>query len=280
MLRRQREAHRHLVLRAAAVDRRHVLAREPHAHGLDDVLRRDTGERRLVLEHAHHELRRVVVDAVVDGDDVGRGGERAAHLFRQGHLPGVVGAVDLGHDRRQHRRSGRHLHHLDLRAMGRGDLLERRAHRLRDLVGLAVAMMLVDQVDLDVALRGQLAQVVLPHQAVEVDRARDAGVGLVVLHFRHDRDPGRHFAQHARRPLQRRAGRHVDDHLELRLVVERQHLQHHQLDRRERDCEHDRGTDADEQLQAIAPPLPADSGRPACGRTARRAGPPALSPPA
>jgi hypothetical protein len=52
-----------------------------------------------------------------------------------------------------------------------GDGRHRVAHRHGDLVALAAALVLADQVDLDVAHLGLGAQVVLAHQAVEVDRA-------------------------------------------------------------------------------------------------------------
>jgi hypothetical protein len=65
------------------------------------------------------------------------------------------------------------------------DLRQSGAHRQGDVVGLPVAQRLVHQIHLDVALVRLAAQVVLAHQAVEVDRRRGAGVELVVLHFRH-----------------------------------------------------------------------------------------------
>ena len=46
-------------------------------------------------------------------------------------------------------------------------------------------MMLVDQVDLQVADLAAAAQVVLAHEPVEVDRRGGAGIGLVVGDFGH-----------------------------------------------------------------------------------------------
>ena len=57
-----------------------------------------------------------------------------------------------------------------------------------DGVALAVAVVLVDQVDLDVAQVGARAQVVLAHQTVEVDGRGGAGIDLVVGDLR-DRRP-------------------------------------------------------------------------------------------
>ena len=59
-------------------------------------------------------------------------------------------------------------------------------------------MVLVDEIDLDVAVLRLLPQVVLAHEPVEVDRARGAGVGLVVGHLGNGRDIRAHRAQHAR----------------------------------------------------------------------------------
>jgi hypothetical protein len=116
-----------------------------------------------------------------------------------------------------------------LRADGR----QRGTRRARDVVALAAAVMLVDQVDLQVADVGALAQVVLPHQAVEVDRRRGAGVALHAGDFRQLADFRGEFAQHPVGGFQRAALRHVEHHLELALVVEGQHLQHHQFDHRQ-----------------------------------------------
>ena len=122
--------------------------------------------------------------------------ERLAHDAREflSHL--VERAVDLRHQRRLHRRAGRHLDDLHGRAVSQPDLRQRRSRRNRDLVALAVAVVLVDQVHLDVAELRAGAQVVLPHEPVEVDRRRRARVDLVVRHLRQLRD---------RRPQARRA---------------------------------------------------------------------------
>ena len=148
---RQRDAHGHLVLRHAVVQRRDVHAGEAHAHGVDDVAARHRDERGLRLVDLELQARRGIFDAVVDADDVGRGGERRAHLARDAAAAGFVGAVDLGHYRREHRRPGRNLDHLHARVPAAGDLLQARPHRLRDLVALAVALLLAFQVHLQIA---------------------------------------------------------------------------------------------------------------------------------
>ena len=91
-----------------------------------------------------------------------------------------LGAVDLGDERRQHRRARRHFDHLDVGAVALADGLQRGAHARGDGVALLAAVVLVDQVHLQVADLAAAAQVVLAHQAVEVDRRGGAGVGLVV----------------------------------------------------------------------------------------------------
>jgi hypothetical protein len=151
-------------------------------------------------------------------------------LFQaRGHLlaAGLVGAVDLGHQRALHRRAGRHLHHLQLAAVARRDGVELRAQALRDGVALLVAVRLVDQVDLQVTLLGVGAQVVLAHQAVEGDRAGGAGIALQVAHLGLLGQVRAQLVQRGGGVFQRRAGRHVQHELELALVVEGQHLQHH-----------------------------------------------------
>ena len=101
----------------------------------------------------------------------------------------------------------------------------------------------IQQVDLDVGLVGAVPQEVMPHQPVEVVRTRGAGIDLVVLHFRLLAQVLPQFLGHARGLLQRGAVGHVDDHLELALVVEGQHLHFDQLECHQRAGE-----------QAAAPP--------------------------
>ena len=92
---------------------------------------------------------------------------------------------------------------------------------------------LVDQVDLEVADLAAAAQVVLAHQAVEVDRRGRAGIGLVVGHLGQRGQVRAQLVRTARGALHRRAGGHVHHHLELGLVVEGQHLQLHQAQHRQ-----------------------------------------------
>ena len=110
-----------------------------------------------------------------------------------------LGPVDLGDERRQHRRAGRHFDHLDVGAVA----LRRspaapaaRAWRCRGSCGRALC--LSTRFTCDVADLAAAAQVILAHQAVEVDRRGGAGIGLVVGDLRHGREVRRR-ARAARR---------------------------------------------------------------------------------
>ena len=121
---------------------------------------------------------------VVDVDDerhraeavLDLGGDRAAGLG--------VGAVDLGEQRRQHRRPGRRLDHLQ-----RWCPAARRGRRAAARMSSAMAWLarsrsaFGSEVDLHVALLGLGAQVVVAHQAVEVERRGGAGIGLDRAHL-------------------------------------------------------------------------------------------------
>jgi hypothetical protein len=96
-------------------------------------------------------------------------------------------------------------------------------------MALAVAMALFDQIDLDVAELGALPQVILAHQTVEIDRCGSSGISLVVAHLGHALDYMRQLIQQARRGLDGRTLRELGDYLELRLIVEGKHLEHHEL---------------------------------------------------
>ena len=185
--------------------------------------------------------------AAVDGEQ-GAGDEASAsrrcpprrprrafpHLRGHGAAAGGVGAIDLGHQRRQHGGPGGTSTTLSARhALRRSPAAPAaRAWRWR---GSAIrGGRGYHEVDLQVPTLGALAQVVLAHQAVEVD-----GRGC-------RRRPGRcstsgtvaRWADSSRstpawsRPRAAGPGRSTN-HLELALVVEGQHLQHHRAEHRQ-----------------------------------------------
>ena len=138
--------------------------------------------------------------------------------------PLLRGAIDLGDHGFEHRRAGRHFGDLDAgsEAPGHGDQLL--ANALGDVVALELALRLSDEVHLDIGDIGPAPQEVVAHQAVEVVGRGDAGVGLEIHDLGLLLDDGGQFAGDAGRLFERRSLGHVDDDLELALVVERQHL--------------------------------------------------------
>ena len=157
------------------------------------------------------------------------------YFCRQFHLALVVGAVDLRDERLEDRRAGRNFRHLDSRSEGSGDLVQFRPQPSRDVVALRVAIVEGEQVDLDVGLIGSAPQEIVPHEAIEIVRAGRAGINLIVDDLRLPAQITSQRLRHARRLLERRAVGHVDDHLELALIVEGQHLDLHPFQRDERD---------------------------------------------
>ena len=77
----------------------------------------------------------------------------------------------------------------------------------------------------------------MAHEAVEIERRRDAGINLVIGHLRFGADGGGNFTRRLRGAFQRTAFRHVEDDLKFALVVERQHFHLHpaDIDQRHRD---------------------------------------------
>ena len=73
----------------------------------------------------------------------------------------------------------------------------------------------------------------MPHQSVKVVWAGSARIDLIVDDFRLLTEVLPQHLRHVGCLLQRRPVRHVNDHLELALVVEGQHLQVHPLQRNE-----------------------------------------------
>ncbi len=106
----------------------------------------------------------------------------------------------------------------------------------------ALALRLVDQIDREIALLRLVAQIVVAHEAVEVERRRRAGIGLDRGQLRQVLEPLGGGHQRAVGLLQRRSLRHVEHDLDFRLVVERQQLDAHVLGGEQRaDGERSRG---------------------------------------
>jgi hypothetical protein len=83
---------------------------------------------------------------------------------------------------------------------------------------------------LDIGDVRSATQEVVPDETVEIERRGHAGVDLIVEDLWLGPQRGGHFARHPRGLLKRRALGEVEDDLELRLVVERQHLDLHRAD--------------------------------------------------
>ena len=137
--------------------------------------------------------------------------------------------VDLGNQRLENRRPGRNLRYLDASAVGIGDAVQFGAQPPRDGVALCGALFGRQQIHLEVRLVRLAAQVVMADQAVKVGRPRCARVDLIVLHLRLAAQVRAEGLRHARRLFEGCAIGHVDDDLELALVVEGQHLHQHRL---------------------------------------------------
>ena len=231
---------------AAVVQPGGGVAREAHAQRARHGRLRHAQARSLGPVHQQQGARCVCDGAVINVDHAGGALEHAADLPRQLLAASGVGAVDLGDDGREYRRAGRHFNHLHVGAKPSAYVLQRRSLAQRNAVALLLALRFVEQVDLDVAHFATGAQVVLAHQAVEVDGRGGAGVGLEVLDLGHRRQMTPQRLQHGGSPLQRRAHRHVDHHLQFALVVERQHLQ----DDRAKDGQQQRNGDQQRHRQA------------------------------
>ena len=222
-------------------------AAEQRLDGVVDVLLLDAEELEAVLVDGDAQARPRLADGIVDVDDIGHRLEDLLDLVRH-RAPGLrVRAVDFGEQRRQHRRTGRHLDHARDGAGGQGDLLQPRAQIERDVVAGAVAVAARRQIEMQFAELGRFAHVIVPHQAVEVERRRRAGIGLDRAHLRHlARDVG-DGEQRALGVLQRGALRQIDHHRHFRLVVERQQLHRHALGVEQHAHGHRRHADADEE---------------------------------
>ena len=153
--------------------------------------------------------------------------EDVNHLVGQRQAAFLVRPIDFGHKGLQDGRPRRDFGDGDAGAVFGGDSGDVRADALGDVVALPLALVFGHQVNLQVGDVRAAAHEIVAHQAVEVKRGGDAGVNLVIRHLRLDAHGGGNLAGGLGRALQRAAFGHVEDDLELALVVERQHLHLH-----------------------------------------------------
>ena len=106
---------------------------------------------------------------------------------------------------------------------------------------------LATEIDRQIALVRIRAQVVVAHEAVEVERRGRAGIGLDGGKLGQVLEPLGRRHQRTIRLFEARAARQVDDDLDLRLVVERQQLDAHVLGREQRAGRERREADGDEE---------------------------------
>ena len=135
-----------------------------------------------------------------------------------------VRAVDFREQRRQDGRTRRDLDDLDRRMRGNFEPRQSLANVERDCVARAGAFALRLQVDGKVAHLRLVAQIIMAHQPVEVERRGSSGIGLDRGQFRQVLEAVGGRSQNPVGRLERRAFRQIDDDLDFRLVVEGQQL--------------------------------------------------------
>jgi len=212
-------------------------------------------QRGFLLVHHVADLRLRRLDVPVEIHDARGLLHDAAHGGGQ-REPALVGrAVDFGDHRLEHGRTGRHLGDGDRRAILGGDGGDGRAHAFGDVVALVRTLALAHEVDLHVGHGRAAAQEVVAHESVEIKRRGGAGVDLHVAHLGLAADGVGHLAGDAGGVFERGALGRVEHDLELRLVVEGQHLDLHRADQHEAAGEREQADDAAEKRPAHARPV-------------------------
>jgi len=107
-------------------------------------------------------------------------------------------------------------------------------------VTFAVTLRFIYEINLYIADIRATAQVILTYQPIEIDRRCGACIDLIITHFRHRGDLSGQRHQHPVCLFQRSAFGHIDDHLELRLIVKRQHFKDHQFETDQADRKNDK----------------------------------------
>ncbi len=220
----------HVLFLARDVQQIHRLAAHGDFQRLRNRLRADAVQRRLFLVYHEFDLRLVGLDIPVRVHDAGRVVENINDLLRQLQTVLLGRPVNFSDQGLQHRRAGRHFGHGNPCAKFRGDFRHARTHPLGDVVALRLAFVFRHEVDLQIRHVRATPHEVVAHEAVEIERRRDAGVNFVIRHLWFGADGGGDFPRGLRGAFQRTAFRHVQDDLKFALVVERQHFHLHPAD--------------------------------------------------
>ena len=200
------------------------IARKRGAQCAHDVLLRDAQQSRLVSVDAQRLFGGGGDGAVIYVDHACGALKDGAHGLGECLSPGFIGAVNFGHDGREHGRPRRDFHHFDVGTKAHAHLLQRWPQPGGNGVTLFAARGFVLQIDLQIPHVGAGAQIVLANQTVKVDGRGGARVCLIVGDFGHACQIGAEFVQDGGGLFQRRAGGHVDDDLKFGFVIEGQHF--------------------------------------------------------
>ena len=185
-----------------------IVAAQRDANRLGDVGDGNSGERGLFLVRHEDQFRHRGLANVVHFDDARFGSQTVPDETRGGQqvvVAVVCSASDFGHERRQHRRTGRQFDDLELRAPAFGEAGQFVAEPQRDRVALLSTMLLADQIDAQFRKLRSLPQVVVSHETIEVDRPRLSDVAGEVGDFGHARQGLLKFQSDGVGPLQRRS---------------------------------------------------------------------------
>src|SRR5687768_10996376 len=110
-----------------------------------------------------------------------------------------------------------------------GNLLNRRTNSFGYLMTLSLPIAFWNEVYLNVGDVGTAPQKIMADQTVEVIGRGGADIHLIIGHFRNTAHIVRNLTRHRGGLFERRAFGHINNHLKLALVIERQHLYTHEL---------------------------------------------------
>ena len=161
---------------------------------------------------------------------VGRLLEDLGQIRRHFSARGRVRPIHCRHHGLQHRRPRRHLHHGEAGIHILEQLGDPGTGIHGDFMTAALALMLVQQLHLYLCLPGLSAQIVMTHHAVEIEGLGCTHIHLHRCHLWQLAYQVGHLVGPVGRFRQGGSLGHVQHHGKLGLVVQGQHLHHHQLE--------------------------------------------------
>jgi len=212
----------------------HIHARKRQTQRLGYLFRAHSPESSLLF--IDHQIVHLLVsfNHPVNIDNTGSLLKHLFHLTGKSNLLTLRRPVNFSNQRRHNRGPRRNLDDLGIPMITQRNLLNTRSYPFGNVVALRLTVAFMHKIHLDISHIRLLTEIVVTHKTIEIDRRIGPDIVLVAADLRYGFQIGGNLLGDSGRLLKRSAFRHIQNNLKLILVVKRQHLHLHSLQRHQR----------------------------------------------